>query len=75
MTRRVMNMQTSIVFAELQPLLDADVLVTEKDDTTLGYQQSQIVLLLVSQLGQLNAVHLGTDMRRQVKDLLSIIVN
>lgn len=58
------NMESAKVLGELLLLLRTDVfetLVTEDDDATLGYEQGKLVLLSISQFGQLDAADLGAN--------------
>ena len=55
--------------AELELLLRREVLVPEEDDAPLGDEQRQLVLLLVGQLPEIDAMDLSSDGRRQVLDL------
>ena len=67
-----MDMKAAKVLAEFLLLLGPDVLevlVAEYYNTTLGYQQRELILLGVGQLGQLQARDLGADTRCQFGDL------
>lgn len=70
-------METAKVLAELLLLLWPDVLevlVTENYNTTLGYQQGELVLLGVRELGQLQAGDFGADSGRQLGDLQAGVI-
>lgn len=59
-----MDVETAKVLAEFLLLLRSDileVLVTEDYNTTLGYQQCELILLGVRQLGQLKATNFSAD--------------
>lgn len=63
-----MNVETTEVLAEFLLLLRSDileVLVSEDHHTTLGYQQRELILLDVRQLGQLKPSDLSADTRCQ----------
>lgn len=63
-----MDVQRPKVAAKLLLLLDADileVLVPENNNAPLGDEQRELVLLLVVELGQLDAADLGANDRRQ----------
>jgi len=49
-------------------LFEREVLPSEKDDTTLGNQQRQLILLPVRQPAQLDPLKLGPDIRREILD-------
>ncbi len=62
--RPYMNVKRPKVAPELLLLVDTDileVLVPEDDDTTLGDQQRQLILLPVGKLRQLQTAHLGAN--------------
>lgn len=64
-------METTKVLAECLLLLGPDileVLVAEDDDTALGDQQGELVLLGIGQLRQLQARDLSADARCQLCD-------
>ena len=65
-----MNLDLTIVPAQLELLLWAQVLIAEEDNAPLGNQQSQFVFLLVIEILELEANNFGSDMRGQVLDFL-----
>lgn len=70
------DVQTTEVLAEFLLFLWTnilEVLVTEHHNTALGYQQSKLILLRVSQLRQLQASDLGADTGCQLCDLQVVI--
>lgn len=72
-----MDVETAKVLAELLLLLGTnilEVLVTEDYNTTLGYQQGELVLLGVRELRQLQPGDLGADSGRQFCDLQARVV-
>lgn len=69
------SLQRTIVFTELDALVHRNILITEEDNSTLSSQQGEIVLLLLRQLAQLDSVHFCADMRRQVKDLVGVVID
>lgn len=63
-----MDMERTKVSAKLLLLLDANVLEilpTKDDDTSLGDEEGQLVLLGIVKLGELQAADLGANDRRQ----------
>lgn len=63
-SRAYVNMETAKVLAEFLLLLGSDileVLVTEDHNTTLGYQQGELILLDVCQLRQLKTSDFSAD--------------
>lgn len=64
-----MNLGHAVVFTKIKLLLRRDVLVAEEDDAPLGDEQRELVLLLVREVLELQALDLGTDVRRQVRHL------
>lgn len=49
-----MNFDFAKVFPEFQLLLWRDLLITEEHNRSLSNQQSELILLLVSELSELN---------------------
>jgi hypothetical protein len=64
-----MHFDLTIPLAELSLLLRGEVLISEKDDTSFGNKQGQLVLLLGSKVLELQAFDLGADVSSQVSDL------
>lgn len=64
-----MDLGHAVVLAQLELLLRRQVLVPEEDDAALGDEQGELVLLLVGEVLELQALDLGADMRREVGDL------
>lgn len=72
-----MYVETAKVLAKLLLLLRTnvlEVLVTEDYNTTLGYQQGELVLLGVRELGQLQPGDFGADSGRQLGDLQAGVI-
>lgn len=63
-----MDFDLSEPFTELFLLLRREILIPEKDDTTLGNQERELILLLRVEVFELQTLDFGTDMRRQVSD-------
>jgi hypothetical protein len=66
------DVQRPKIAAKLFLLLNANVLeilVPEDHNPTLGNEKRKLVLLLVAQLGKLEAADLGADDRRQLRHL------
>lgn len=70
-------METAKVLTEFLLLLRTnilEVLVPEHDNTALGYQQGELILLGVRQLRQLKACDLSTNTWCQLGDLQARII-
>lgn len=62
------------MLAEFNRLVDVDILVAEEDDTALSNEQCQVILLLVRELGELDTVDFGADLRCQIEYLFGVVV-
>lgn len=61
--------QGSPVPSECKLFFDSPVVLTaEENDTSLGYEQCQLILLLIGKLTELDSFELGTDRLREVLD-------
>lgn len=65
-----MDFDLAIPFSKFLLLLWRNVLVTEKDDASLGDQKAKLVLLLVGKIFQLQTDDLRSNMGRQMYDFL-----
>lgn len=71
-----MDVQAAKISAILESFLDGQlgkVLVSKCDDLLLGYEQSELILSSVGELGQLNAGDLGAYRRGDVLNMSSIL--
>lgn len=63
-----MDLDFTKILAKLELLLWAEILVAEEDNTALSDEESELVSLLVSQIFELQADNLGSNVSGQMLD-------